>query len=212
MAPTHLIVGLGNPGARYENTRHNVGYKTVERLAELNGFSFDKTEHKALTASGVIAGTRVLLAKPLTFMNLSGESIQPLMHFYKIPVENLLIACDDLDIPFGTLRIRKTGSSGGQNGMKSIIERIGTQNVNRIRIGIGRPPGKMNPADYVLSVFKGDDVITALELVDRAAKAAELWIKTGIDSAMNTFNGTGDPPKAKSEKAQPAPTPTDETS
>lgn len=209
MAPSHLIVGLGNPGARYENTRHNVGYKTVERLAQANGLSFDKTEHKALTANGLIGDKRVILAKPLTFMNLSGESVQPLLHFYKIPVENLLIACDDLDIAFGVLRIRKTGSSGGQNGMKSIIERVGTQNINRIRIGIGRPPGKMNPADYVLSTFKGDDVISALELIDRAAKAAETWLKSGIDAAMNTYNGAGDAPKPKPEKT--APTPADET-
>ncbi len=211
MAPSYLIVGLGNPGARYENTRHNLGYKTVERLAQLYGLSFNKTEHKAQTASGTIADKRVILAKPLTFMNLSGESVQPLLHFYKIPVENLLIACDDLDIAFGVLRIRKTGSSGGQNGMKSIIERVGTQNINRIRIGIGRPPGKMNPADYVLTGFKGDDVITALELVDRAAKASETWIKSGIDAAMNTYNGTGDAPKPKPEKAEPTPASTDET-
>lgn len=204
MGDIYLVVGLGNPGARYDNTRHNVGYKTVERLADQHGLMFNKTEHKAQTASGTIHGKKVILAKPLTYMNLSGESVQPLAHFYKVPVENILIACDDMDIPFGTLRIRKTGSSGGQNGMKSIIERLGTPHINRIRIGIGRPPGKMNPADWVLSVFKGDDVIAAMELLDRAMKAADTWLHDGIDKAMNQFNGTGDEKPKKPAVAKPA--------
>lgn len=200
---TYLIVGLGNPGTRYENTRHNLGYRCVERLADKYSLSFIKTEHKALTATGMIKDRRVLLAKPLTYMNLSGDSVQPLAHFYKIPVEHILVACDDLDIPFGTLRIRKTGSSGGQNGMKHIIERLGTPNINRIRIGIGRPPGKMSPADYVLTALKGDDLIESFEMLDRAVKAAETWLTDGIETAMNLYNGTGEEKKPK--KAQPAP-------
>lgn len=211
MAEQFLIVGLGNPGARYEKTRHNVGYHCVERLALQHGLTFSKTEHKALTASGTILGQKVILAKPLTFMNLSGDSVVPLARFYKIPVENIIVACDDLDIPLGTIRIRKTGSSGGQNGMKHIIERIGTQAVQRIRMGIGRPPGRMNPADYVLSNFKGDDEIIGVELADRAAKACEVWLKEGIDAAMNKFNGEGEAkkPKAPKPEAKPeTPTPT----
>ncbi len=201
LTETYLIVGLGNPGARYEDTRHNVGYRCVDVLTQKYNLSFTKTEHKALTATGIIRNKRVIIAKPLTYMNLSGESVQPLAHFYKIPVEQILVACDDLDIPFDTLRIRKTGTSGGQNGIKSIIERLGTQQVNRIRIGIGRPPGKMNPADYVLSAFKGEDVITAIIMIDRAAQAAETWLIDGIDAAMNQYNGTGDEKKAP--KPQP---------
>lgn len=204
MSEVYLIVGLGNPGARYENTRHNVGYKCVERLSDQHGLTFNKTEHKALTATGTIFGKKVILAKPLTFMNLSGESVQPLAHFYKIPVENILIACDDMDIPFGTLRIRKTGSSGGQNGMKSIIERLGTQHINRIRIGIGRPPGKMNPADWVLSAFKGDDLIASMELLDRAMKAAETWLREGIDKAMNQYNGASEEKPKPKKQPEPA--------
>jgi PTH1 family peptidyl-tRNA hydrolase len=203
LTDTYLIVGLGNPGARYEGTRHNVGFRCVEAIAQKYNLTFSKTEHKSLTASGIIRNKRVLLAKPLTFMNLSGDAVQPLAHFYKIPVERLLVACDDLDIPFGTLRIRKSGSSGGQNGIRHIIERFGTQNIHRVRIGIGRPPGKMNPADYVLSTFKGDDVITALTLIDRAALAAETWLTDGIEAAMTQFNGAGEdkqPPKPKTTK------------
>jgi PTH1 family peptidyl-tRNA hydrolase len=165
-------------------------------------------------------GKKVILAKPLTYMNLSGDSVVPLAHFYKIPVENILVACDDMDIPLGTLRIRKSGSSGGQNGMKHILERFGTQAINRIRIGIGRPPGRMNPMDYVLTGFKGDDEIIAVELIDRAAKSAETWLIEGIEAAMNKFNGDGETkkpkePKPKPEKKpEPAPSslPTDEQS
>ena len=164
MPETYLIVGLGNPGARYENTRHNVGFKVVERLAQKHGLSFSKTEHHAQTASGTILGKRVLLAKPLTFMNSSGDAVQPLASFYKIPPERIIVLFDELDIPFGTLRLRKSGSSSGQKGMKHIMERMGTQEIPRVRIGIGRPPGRMNPADFVLMPFKGDDAITALEI------------------------------------------------
>ncbi len=203
MPEMYLIVGLGNPGARYQNTRHNVGFRVVERLAQRHGLSFGKTEHKAQTASGTILGKRILLAKPLTFMNVSGDAVQPLTSFYKIPLENIMIAHDDLDIPLGTLRLRAKGSSGGQNGLKHILQRLGTQEIARTRFGIGRPPGRMNPSDYVLAPFKGDDEILAMEVTDRAVQAIEAWLTDGIEIAMTKFNGTGEekPQTIKQDKS-----------
>src|SRR5215213_9284006 len=130
MAELNMIVGLGNPGVKYENTRHNIGFRVVEALAKKHGLSFTKQEHKALVASGTILGKRVLLAKPQTFMNASGASVVPMMHFYKVEPSNLLVVADDLDTPLGTLRRRALGSSGGQNGLKHIMERLGSQDVN----------------------------------------------------------------------------------
>lgn len=203
MPDLHLIIGLGNPGARYENTRHNIGFRTAERFAARYSLNFGKIEHKAQTASGTAAGQRVLLAKPQTFMNVSGESVQPLVSYYKVPPERIIVVADDLDLPLGTVRLRKSGSSGGQNGLKSILQRLGTQEIARVRLGIGRPPGRMDPADYVLSNWKGDEAIIAVEMQDRAVAALELWLTDGIDLAMSRFNGVvesakppaNDPPK-----------------
>ena len=189
MPDLFLIVGLGNPGARYENTRHNIGFRAVERFAAKHGLSFGKIEHKAQTASGTALGQRVLLAKPQTYMNISGESVQPLVSFYKVPPERLIVLTDDLDLPLGTVRLRKSGSSGGQNGLKHILQRLGTQDVPRVRLGIGRPPGRMDPADYVLSAWKGDEAIIAVEMQDRAVAAIETWLTDGIELAMSRFNG-----------------------
>ncbi len=202
MTDWHLIVGLGNPGAKYENTRHNIGFRTVEAYARKYGLNFDRQEHKALVATGTILGKRVLLAKPLTYMNISGESVQPLMHFYKIETPNLLVVCDDLDTPLGTLRLRPSGSSGGQNGLKSIIERLGTPNVNRLRLGISRPPGRMNPADYVLMPFKGDDEILVMETIDRAIKAIDTWLTDGTELAMSRHNGPAAPIKQPQDETK----------
>ncbi|MDX2138900.1 MAG: aminoacyl-tRNA hydrolase [Chloroflexota bacterium] len=202
MPDQFLIVGLGNPGSRYEKTRHNIGFRAVDLLAQKHGIPVTKLEQRALVGSGTLGGTRVLLAKPQTFMNVSGDSVGPLVSFYKIPHERILILCDDLDIPFGTLRLRKSGSAGGQNGMKHILQRLGTQEINRVRMGIGRPPGRMDPADYVLSPFKGDEEITAIEMTDRAVKAVETWLADGIEAAMNRYNGTGE---AKPKPATPQP-------
>jgi peptidyl-tRNA hydrolase, PTH1 family len=204
MVDLFLIAGLGNPGSKYDKTRHNIGFQVVEALAQKHSLTFGKLEHKAMTASGTIANNRVLLAKPQTFMNVSGDSVVPLAHFYKIPTERVLIVCDDLDIPLGTLRLRKAGSSGGQNGMKHILQRFGTQEINRVRVGIGRPPGRMNPADYVLLPFKGDEVITAIEVTDRAVKAIERWLVDGIEAAMNQYNGTGESKAGEAPKTDNA--------
>lgn len=201
MPEMYLIVGLGNPGARYANTRHNVGWKVAERLADRHGLKFDKTEHHAQTASGTILGKRVLLAKPMTFMNLSGDAVQPLVSFYKIPFDHLIIVADDIDLPLGTLRLRKAGSSGGQNGLKHILQRLGTQEIARARFGVGRPPGRKEAAGHVLAPFKGDEEILALEVADRAVQAVETWLTDGIDMAMTRFNGSVD----EKEKDKPQP-------
>ncbi|HEX2619664.1 MAG TPA: aminoacyl-tRNA hydrolase [Phototrophicaceae bacterium] len=191
MSERYLVVGLGNPGKDYENTKHNVGFWTMDELARRHGYTFgSKAERKALTADGLIAGKRVLLAKPQTYMNLSGEAVRGLVDFYKIDLANILVVSDDLDLPLGTLRLRKEGSHGGQNGIRNIIQHLGTQNFARARIGIGRPPGKMPAAAYVLQGFKGDDEITIRQVVDRAASAVEIWLREGIDLAMTRANGS----------------------
>lgn len=195
MSERTLIVGLGNPGKQYENTRHNVGFWTVDELARRWGMSFGKVERKAQVADGVIRERRVLLAKPQTYMNLSGEAVRSLADFYKIDIANVFIVSDDLDLPIGTLRLRKTGSHGGQNGIRSVLQHLGTQEVARARIGIGRPPGKMDPAAYVLRPFDGDDAITIRIVVDRAADAVETWLTDGIELAMTRHNGNVDEPK-----------------
>jgi PTH1 family peptidyl-tRNA hydrolase len=203
MPDLYLIVGLGNPGARYENTRHNIGFRAVERFAATHGLTFGKIEHKAQTASGMALGQRVLLAKPQTFMNVSGESVQPLASFYKVPPERIIVVADDIDIPLGTVRLRKSGSSGGQNGLKSILQRLGTQEIARVRLGIGRPPGRMDPADYVLSAWKGDEAIIAVEMQDRAVAALEAWLTDGIDLAMSRFNGVVESAKPPRDAPKP---------
>ncbi len=190
MSELYLIVGLGNPGKEYANTRHNVGWRVLDELARRHGLSFDKKEKKAVTAVGMMAGKRVILAKPQTYMNLSGEAVRGLVDFYKIDTERLLTISDDLDLPLGTLRLRKNGSAGGQGGLKSIIQHLGgNQNFNRVRFGIGRPPGKMETKDYVLGTFRGDDAILLEEVVSRAANAVETWLTEGIDLAMTKHNG-----------------------
>jgi PTH1 family peptidyl-tRNA hydrolase len=192
MTEWHLIVGLGNPGPRYENTRHNIGWRALDRLASKHGMTFGKIEHRAQVASGKIHDKRVLLAKPLTFMNLSGDAVAPLARFYKIAPQNIMIVHDDLDTPLGLLRVRKGGGHGGQNGVRHIQHRLGTQDIPRIRIGIGRPPGRMDAADYVLTPFRGDEAIIAAEIADRAAAAIETWLAEGIESAMNRYNGASE--------------------
>jgi PTH1 family peptidyl-tRNA hydrolase len=198
MSERYLVVGLGNPGKDYEQTKHNVGFWTVDELARRHGYTFgSKAERKALTGDGLIAGKHVLLAKPQTYMNLSGESVRGLVDFYKIELENVIVISDDLDLPLGTLRLRKDGSHGGQNGVRSIIQHLATPNFARVRLGIGRPPGKMQPAAYVLQGFKGDDEITIRQVVDRAATAVEIWLLEGIDLAMTRSNGSVlEPPRA----------------
>lgn len=189
MSDRYLIVGLGNPGPTYASTRHNIGFMAADELAKRHLLTFGKTEKKALVADGLIAGKRVLLAKPQTYMNESGISVRALVDFYKIDLAQIIVLSDDLDIPLGTLRLRAGGGHGGQNGVRSIISHLGSPEFARVRCGIGRPPGKMNPADYVLKPFMGDDQITARIVVERAANSVETWLKDGIELAMTRHNG-----------------------
>src|SRR3954467_7839222 len=180
MTDRYLIVGLGNPGREYEKTRHNIGFRSIDAIAQAYGLTFAKKQSKALVADGVIADRKVLLAKPQTYMNLSGESVRSLVDFYKIPLRKLLIISDDMDIPAGTLRIREKGSAGGQKGLKSIAEHLGTQEFARLRVGIGRPPGRMDPAAYVLQDFAKSDSLLIAETVDRVVKAVDTWLNYGV--------------------------------
>ncbi len=195
-----MIVGLGNPGAKYVRTRHNIGFMCVDALAEKFQMAIDTVKFQAKFGEGTIAGKRVVLVKPQTYMNASGAAIRGLSNFYKIPPEQILVIYDDLDTPLGTLRIRAKGGAGGQKGVRSTIEHLGTENFPRVKFGIGRPPGKMEAADYVLQEFLKDDVILARETIDRVLKAVEIWLTDGLEMAMNRQNGTAE----QAASAQPA--------
>ena len=188
--PLYLVVGLGNPGREYKENRHNVGFMLVDRLSVRLDARNMKVQSKAIVISTQWEGRKLILAKPQTYMNLSGTSVQGLLHFYKLPVENLLVVHDDLDLPFGTLRIRPGGGPGGQKGVDDVIYRLGTQEYARLRIGIDRPPGRMDPAHYVLQDFPSKELIALSQILDRAADAVQTWIVEGINAAMNKFNGT----------------------
>jgi peptidyl-tRNA hydrolase, PTH1 family len=187
---TYLLIGLGNPGREYRDTRHNVGFMLIDRLAVRLDARGMKVQAKAIVTSAAYQERKLILAKPQTYMNLSGHSAQGLLNFYKIPVENMLIAHDDLDIPFGTIRIRPKGGPGGQKGMASTIEQLGTNGFARLRIGIGRPPGRMDPAAYVLQDFSRDEMKILSEILDRAADAALEFVINGVNAAMNKYNGS----------------------
>ena len=187
-APLHLIVGLGNPGPEYAEHRHNVGFQVLELLAQRHGLTFDRLLFKARVAVGQIAGQRVVLARPLTYMNRSGESVAPLVRWYKLPLERLLVVYDDLDLPLGTLRLRPRGGSGGHRGMESIIQHLGTEAFPRLRVGIGRPPAGWDAADYVLHPFTEDELPVIAAARERAVDAIECWLSEGIETAMNRFN------------------------
>ncbi|HWQ85004.1 MAG TPA: aminoacyl-tRNA hydrolase [Anaerolineales bacterium] len=189
----YLIVGLGNPGREYRTTRHNMGFMLLDRLAERLGVTFSRLESQALVAKTEHAGSRIILAKPQAYMNLSGQPVGALLHYYKIPVSQLLVAYDDVDLPLGSLRIRHGGGSAGQKGMASIIERLGTQEFPRLRLGIDRPPGRMQAAAYVLQEFSSLQKPVVTTALDRAADAVLLFISDGLDAAMNRYNGTGTP-------------------
>jgi PTH1 family peptidyl-tRNA hydrolase len=184
-----LIVGLGNPGLDFRQNRHNVGFMLVNRLAERLGLTFARLECRALVTKGVYLGKQIILAKPQTFMNLSGQSVGALLRFYKIPLTNLLVAYDDVDLPLGTLRLRPDGGSAGQKGMDSIIERLGTQDFPRLRLGIGRPPGRMEAADYVLQNFSNSELDILNPTLERAGEAALVFVTQSLEAAMNQFNG-----------------------
>ncbi len=184
-----IIAGLGNPTNQYKGTRHNVGFMAIDRLSETEGIVVNQHKHKAMTGSGFIAGQRVLLMKPLTYMNLSGESIRAAADFYKVEPEDILIIYDDISLEPGMLRIRKKGSAGGHNGVKNIIKHLGCDTFPRIRVGVGgeKHPGQ-DLADYVLGHFSGEEKEQIDEALDKAVKAAELIAADEIDEAMNRYS------------------------
>ena len=185
-----IIAGLGNPDEKYQGTRHNVGFDVVDRLAEKYQIAVDTKKHRALIGKGVIEGQKVLLAKPQTYMNLSGESIRSLVEYYKIdPEEELLVIYDDISLEPGMLRLRTKGSAGGHNGMKSIIKHLGGDTFPRIRVGIGgeKHPGQ-DLADYVLGHFKDDEKELLSDALDKAEKAAELFAQDEFSEAMNKYS------------------------
>ncbi len=188
MTETYLIIGLGNPGREYRENRHNIGFMLIDRLAIRLNARMSRLQSKALIASARHDDAKIILAKPQTFMNLSGQAVQGLAHFYKVPLEKLMLVHDDLDLPFGTIRLRPGGGAGGQKGVKSTIQRLGTNDFPRLRLGIGRPPGRMDAAAYVLQDFaKGDEQILS-ETLDRAADAVFAFVEEGMDTAMNKYN------------------------
>ena len=189
LAPLALIVGLGNPGSEYASHRHNVGFQIVDSLAESHGLSFARHKKaKARVAEGRIGERRILLAKPQTFMNLSGKAVLRLSREHEIPPECILVVCDDLDLPLGRLRIRPKGGSGGHKGLRSIIELLDSQDFSRLRVGIDRPTGALDPAEYVLQPFAEEDAALATNALKRAAQAVEIWLADGIVAAMDRFN------------------------
>lgn len=186
-----VVVGLGNPGKKYEETRHNVGFWTVELLASRHKIKMTKLKFKSLYGEGVIAGKKVLLVKPQTYMNLSGESVRDIIAWYKVPVENIIIIYDDIDLDVGKLRLRPKGSAGTHNGMRSVIYQIMSHEFPRVRVGIDKPPEGWNLANYVTSKFSKQDKLKITKAVVSAADAVEEIIDSGIDQAMNKFNNVG---------------------
>lgn len=189
----YLIVGLGNPGREYAQNRHNIGFMLIDRLTVRLNARGMKVQSKAIVITTQYEGRKLILAKPQTYMNLSGQSVQGLARFYKLPLEHVLVAHDDLDLPFCTIRMRPGGGAGGQKGIKSIIDQLGTPEFARLRLGIDRPPGRMDAATYVLQDFTQKELLAVSETLDRAADAALTWVMEGLNAAMNKFNGITPP-------------------
>jgi len=184
----YLVVGLGNPGREYRDSRHNVGFMVIDQLAEDLSIRMTRVQNKSIVGTGNIDGVKVVLVKPKTFMNLSGSAVASLVRFYKIPLDCVLVIHDDIDLPFGTLRLRPGGGSAGQKGVQSIIERLGTEQFPRLRVGVGRPPGRKEGAHYVLQNFSKAEWDELRVILKEAAEAVKVFICHGIDQAMNHFN------------------------
>lgn len=185
----YIIVGLGNPENKYAGTRHNIGFSAITALADAHGISVDSKKHKALIGKGVIGGQKVILAQPLTYMNLSGECVRELVDYYKIdPTEQLIIIYDDIALPPGKLRIRPKGSAGGHNGIKNIISHLGGQEFPRIRVGVGEKPKGWDLVDYVLGRFSKEEEPQIREALQQVCDACEVLMNEGVEAAMNRFN------------------------
>ena len=186
---SRLIVFLGNPGPKYAGTRHNVGFMTADVLEKKTGAKINKAKFRALTAKCTFGGESVMLMKPQTYMNLSGQAVAECAKFYKLPPENVLVVCDDVSLPCGKLRFRAKGSAGGHNGLKSIISCLGSDAFPRLKIGVGSPPHPdFDMADWVLGVFRGDDAAQIAKATETAAEAIECFVRDGADRAMNRYN------------------------
>ena len=198
-----LIVGLGNPGSKYRGTRHNIGFDVIAELAQRHLNDRPKAKFDAEVAEVGIENCKCLLVSPLTYMNLSGKSVLAAQNFYKVSAaEDLLVICDDLNLDVGKIRIRARGSAGGQNGIKDIIHRLGTQDFSRLRVGIGRPPPRWDTANYVLGKFDDDDRPVMDIAIKKAADAVECWVGSGVQVAMNKINA-GPPKKKKKPSVKP---------
>ena len=184
-----VIAGLGNPGIEYVGTRHNVGFEVIDRLAARLDILMDAEKHKAVYGQGRVDGEKVLLVKPLTYMNLSGESIGQILKYYKVPPQDLIVVSDDIDLPPGQLRIRKKGSAGGHNGLKNIMLHLHTEEFPRIKVGVGAKKPGQDLAKHVLAKFPEEELETMAEAMDRACDAIELMIRDEYDKAMNLYNG-----------------------
>lgn len=186
---TTLIVGLGNPGLRYRYTRHNVGFMVAQALADKLDVNLKRVKFRCQIGDGKLDGVPLIIAKPLTYMNDSGSAVSSLLHYFKVPPERLLVIHDDLDLPLGVLRLRPGGGSAGQRGVQSITEKLGTNAFPRLRFGIGRPPGRMDPADYVLEKFGSSEQELLKMTLDQAISAALSFARDGLEKAMNQYNG-----------------------
>lgn len=197
-----LIVGLGNPSAKYENTRHNVGFDVIDALAEKYNIEVKERKAKAFCGSGYIQGQKVILVKPQTYMNLSGDSVAPLMNFYKLdPAEDLIVVCDDINLEPGYIRIRKKGTAGGHNGLKDIIAKTGSDQFSRVKVGVGKKPADWDLADFVLSRFSKTERSELEDAVKDTVEALTLMVQDETEEAMNRYNGKK-PPKSEPEKAK----------
>lgn len=185
----YFVIGLGNPGSQYDSTRHNIGFEVVERFGYDNGIKVNIKKHRAIIGQGVVCGEKVMLVKPQTYMNLSGECISELLSFYKEEINNLIIIYDDTSLDIGKLRIRIKGSAGGHNGIKSIISHLGTNEFTRIKFGVGEKPPGWDLANYVLSRFQKEELPIIVDTVEQASKAIEMIISSDVETAMNVFNG-----------------------
>lgn len=184
-----MIVGLGNPGPEYRHTRHNFGFLALDELAKELNIQVKRLKFKAMIGEGKFADSKVVLVKPMTFMNESGKAVAPLLRYFKVPLSNLLVIHDDLDLPFGVLRLRPGGGTSGQRGMASIINQLGTQEFPRMRLGISRPPGQMDPVDYVLKNFLPSEAELLAMVLRTAVEASQTFIAEGLTKTMNKYNG-----------------------
>lgn len=184
----YIIVGLGNPEPEYSNTRHNMGFDVINKLANKNGISLNKTKYNAIYGTGLIENEKVILIKPQTFMNKSGESVSEFVRFYKEPLNNVMVIYDDMDTESGKIRIRAKGGPGSHNGMKSMVNMLSSEEFPRIRVGIGRPQDEFDRIDYVIGRIPTKEFVILQEGIDLAMQAVEYWIQNGIDNTMNKFN------------------------